>query len=163
MRQSLRSLWHEVAPEVPFQISSAAATLDDFMAEDRREMHLFAIGAGLSGLIGCFGLYGLAAFNLSKRAHEVGVRKTCGATTRSILRLLIGQSLRPVLLANLLAWPIAAWTLPHWLSRFDHPMDLNAIYFLGPSLAVLMIALITVGGFSLSAAKLSPATIFRES
>lgn len=161
-RQNLRSLWREIAPEVPFQISSAEVNLDNYITEDRHEMHLFAIGAGLSALIGCFGLYGLAAFNVAKRAHEVGVRKICGATTGAILRLLINRSLRPVLLANLAAWPIAAWILPHWLSRFDRPLPLSAAHFLGPSLAVLLVALLTIAGFSFAAARATPAKILRE-
>ena len=84
---------------------------------DEQRARLFTIGAVLAVAIGCLGLYGLASFSTARRVREIGIRKTLGASTADILRLLIGQFLRPVLIANLIAWPLAWLAMRSWAER----------------------------------------------
>ena len=111
----------------------------------------------LAVLIGCFGLYGLASFNTSRRVREIGIRKTLGASTGDILRLLIGQFLRPVLLANIVAWPLAWLAMRGWLSSFDQKIALGPIYFLAATALTLLIAVGTVAGQAFAVAGSEPA------
>jgi putative ABC transport system permease protein len=92
---------------------------------DARRGQLFALGAVLAVTIACMGLYGLAAFNTGRRFKEIGIRKTLGASTADVLRLLIGEFLRPVLWANLIAWPLAWVVMRSWLAGFDQRIEVH--------------------------------------
>jgi putative ABC transport system permease protein len=90
-------------PGVPLRADTVEGALQPYYDPDARRGQLFAIGATLSCVIACLGLFGLAAFNTSRRYKEIGIRKTLGASTADVARLLIGEFLRPVLWANLIA------------------------------------------------------------
>ena len=120
------------------------------------------MGAGLAVAIGCVGLYGLASFNTARRIKEIGIRKTLGASTADILRLLVGQFLRPVLVANLIAWPLAFFAARSWLSGFDQRVGLSPLYFVAATLLTLAVALATVVGQALFVARAEPAKALRH-
>jgi putative ABC transport system permease protein len=159
--QRLEAVWRSMAPGVPFRSQTVAAALKPYYDADARRGQLFATGSLLSALIACLGLYGLAAFNTSRRFKEIGVRKTLGASTADILRLLIGEFLRPVLWANLIAWPLAWFAMRSWLAGFDQRIDLNPGYFLGPTAVALVIATVTVADQALRVARAEPARALR--
>ncbi|WP_174280302.1 FtsX-like permease family protein, partial [Sphingomonas bacterium] len=139
--------WRRIAPAVPFEARTAAAQLfNEYYRADAQRSRLFTIGAVLAVVIGCIGLYGLAAFDTARRVKEIGIRKTLGASTGDVLRLLVGQFLRPVLVANLLAWPIAFVAMRRWLSGFDDRVALSPLFFVGASAAAVLIAAATVAG-----------------
>ena len=73
----------------------------------------------LAVIVGCLGLFGLAAFTAERRTKEIGIRKVMGARSRDIVRLLVWQFTRPVIIANLIAWPIAWYVMRDWLNTFD--------------------------------------------
>ena len=93
--------------------------------------------------ISCIGLYGIAVFNVRRRLFEIGVRKVLGATAQQVTRLLVLQFLRPVLIANLIAWPVAWWVMRGWLSGFDRRISLSPLYFALTALIVLTLATLT--------------------
>jgi putative ABC transport system permease protein len=112
----------------------------------------------LAVAIGCVGLYGLAAFNTARRLKEIGIRKTLGTSTSEILKLLLGQILRPVLIANLVAWPLAATVvvLGLGLERLVPPANLALIFVLP-----VVVAATTFGfGPALGAVAASPVFSF---
>jgi putative ABC transport system permease protein len=113
-------------------------------------------------LIGCVGLWGLASFNTARRVREIGIRKTLGASSTDIVRLLVGQFLRPVLVANLIAWPLAFLAMRTWLAGFDDRIALSPLYFVGASLIALVIAGATVSGQALRASRATPAWALRH-
>ncbi|WP_294308822.1 FtsX-like permease family protein, partial [uncultured Sphingomonas sp.] len=119
-------------------------------------------GAGLAVLIGCVGLWGLASFNTARRVQEIGIRKALGASSADIVRLLVGQFLRPVLIANLIAWPLAFVAMRTWLAGFDDRVALSPLYFVGASLLAIVIAVLTVLGQSLRASRATPAWALRR-
>ena len=80
---------------------------ESYYRQDVQRSRLFTTGAVLAVLIGGIGLYGLAAFDTARRVNEIGIRKVLGASTADVMRLLLAQFLRPVILANVIAWPIA--------------------------------------------------------
>ena len=158
----VRGVWQRMAPQVPFEADTADQRLAEFYKADDRATRLFGIGAGLAVLIGCVGLWGLASFNTARRVKEIGIRKTLGASSADIVRLLVGQFLRPVLFANLLAWPLAYAAMRTWLSGFEDRVALSPLYFLGASLLAAVIALLTVLGQSLRASRAPPAWALRH-
>ena len=162
MLASIRSVWQRMVPQVPFEGDTADNRLARYYRADEQATRLFAIGAGLAVLIGCVGLWGLASFNTARRVREIGIRKTLGASATDIVRLLVGQFLRPVLLANLIAWPLAFVAMRTWLAGFEDRVALSPLFFVGASLVAMLIAVLTVLGQSLRASRAAPAWALRH-
>lgn len=162
MLDKVEESWRRIIPQVPFRGDTADHRLADLYREDERATRLVGIGTGLAVLIGCVGLWGLAAFSTARRVKEIGIRKTLGASASDVARLLVGQFLRPVLLANLLAWPLAWFAARTWLAGFGDRIALSPLYFLGASLIATAIAVVTVLGQSLRASRAAPAWALRH-
>jgi putative ABC transport system permease protein len=157
-----QKLWQRMAPQVPFDGDTGTHALAKLYEDDDRAARLFGIGAALAVLIGCVGLWGLASFNTARRIKEIGIRKTLGASTGDVVRLLVGQFLRPVLIANLFAWPLAWVAMRLWLAGFDDRIALSPLFFVGASVLALAIALLTVLAQSLRASRATPAWALRH-
>jgi putative ABC transport system permease protein len=162
VRARLEAAWRQAAPDVPFEGKTALVNLDRYYKPQRDRTNLFSLGAMVGAGIGCIGLYGLAAFNASRRTREIGVRKVLGATRAQVARLLVGQFLRPVAVACLLAWPLAYWMLRRWLSQFDDPIAVGPLIFIGGAAAAIAIGLAAVGGLAWSAASAEPGKALRH-
>jgi putative ABC transport system permease protein len=162
MMARLKATWRRIAPEEPFIATTADVRLSAYYAADQQRAGLFIMGSLLAVAIGCFGLYGLASFTTTRRVKEIGIRKTLGASTADILRLLLGQFLRPVLLANLVAWPVAWIAMHGWLAGFDQRITLSPLYFLGATALTLVIAVATVAGQAFTVARAEPAKALRH-
>lgn len=162
MREQLRKLWRQVAPDVPFDATTAVANLDQYYKPERDRTNLFTIGAGIAALIGCIGLYGMAAFNTGRRVREIGVRKVLGASAGRVVGLLLVQFLRPVVIASLIAWPLGWLALQRWLSQFDDSIVMPLWIFPVASVVALLIALITVAGVAFGAASTEPGKALRH-
>jgi len=162
MLNAVQEAWREEAPEVPFEANTAQQALDVYYKRDDHTARLFSIGAVLAVLIGCVGLWGLASFNTARRVKEIGIRKTLGASSTDVVKLLVGQFLRPVLIANIFAWPLAYVAMSKWLAGFDDRIALSPLYFIAATLLALTIALVTVIAQSLRAARATPAWALRH-
>jgi putative ABC transport system permease protein len=162
IRGRLEAAWRKAAPGIPFEGKTALVNLDRYYKPQRDRSNLFSLGAAVGAGIGCIGLYGLAAFNTSRRTQEVGVRKVLGASREQVARLLIGQFLRPVLVACLLAWPLAYWALRRWLSQFDDPVAVGPGIFVAGAAAAMAVGLIAVGGLGWAAASTEPGKALRH-
>jgi putative ABC transport system permease protein len=158
----LEQAWRQVIPEKPFKAETVDSALDAFYEPDERRSRLITLGAVVAGILGCLGLYGLAAFSSERRTKEIGVRKVLGASSRDIFRLLVRQFLRPVVLANLIAWPAAYLLMKAWLDSFDQRVPLSATYFIIATLLALGVALATVTGQAMRAARLDPGQALRQ-
>lgn len=154
--------WRSEVPEVPFAAKTAVQALDGLYKSDDQMANLFAIGAALAVVIGCVGLWGLASFTTARRVREIGIRKTLGATSTDVVKLLVGQFMRPVLIANLFAWPLAWFAMRTWLAGFDDRVALSPLFFVAASLLTLVIAVATVLAQSLRASRATPAWALRH-
>ena len=161
MLSRLRTAWHAAAPDQPFQAKTADQRLANFYKPEQQRAQLFSAGAVLAVAIACIGLYGLASFGAARRMLEIGVRKVLGATSRNVLALLVGQFVRPVLIANLIAWPIAYAAMRGWLAGFDQRIDLSVWYFVAAGGGALVIAVLTVLGQAWRVARAEPARALR--
>jgi putative ABC transport system permease protein len=157
----LAATWRAIVPTQPFEAKTMVAELEPNYRADDQVSRLLTLAAALSVAIGCIGLYGLAAFNTARRVREIGIRKTLGASTGDILTLLIGQFLRPVLIANLAAWPLAYLAMRAYLAGFDQRISLSPLYFAAATAITLLIAVATVGGQAYAVARAEPARALR--
>ncbi len=159
----LETTWRRIAPAVPPAATTVDQKLyDSYYRQDVQRSRLFTAGAVLAVAIGCLGLYGLAAFDTMRRVKEIGIRKVLGASTSDVMRLLLVQFLKPVLLANVIGWPIAWFAMSHWLSAFDDRIDLSPYYFVGASVLALVIAAATVASQAWRVARAEPARALRQ-
>lgn len=155
------SLWREMAPDVPVRRQFLDERVDLLYADDVRHGKLFAAFAGLAVVIACLGLFGLASFTAERRTKEIGIRKVLGAGVPDLVRLLVWQFSRPVLFANLIAWPVAWYGLSRWLEGFAYRIDLNPLLFLAAGAGALLIAWVTVAGHAARVAVEKPVRALR--
>ena len=106
-------------------------------------------------------IFGLASFTAERRTKEIGIRKVLGARTRDIVRLLVWQFSRPIVVANIIAWPVAWWLMRDWLNGFDQRIALTPTPFLIASLMAFLIAVGTVVGHALRVARSNPIQALR--
>ena len=153
--------WHRMVPTGTIHRQFQDASFDKLFASDEKEGSIFAIFVSVAIFIACLGLFGLSAFTVERRTREIGVRKVFGARTRDIVRLLLWQFSIPVLIANLIAWPVAWFYLRHWLEGYAYRISLNPIYFLAGGLAALVIAWVTVIAHAVMVARANPVHALR--
>ncbi|MDP8211360.1 MAG: ABC transporter permease [Candidatus Stygibacter australis] len=137
---------------------------DIFMMQFREEdsfAQKIAVFAIIAILIACLGLFALAAFITEKRTREIGIRKVLGSPIWSIVVLLTSDFIKWVLIANLIAWPLAWYAMSAWLQNFAYRTPLNPLLFVVAGFAALIIAIITVGFHTLKAANQNPANIMK--
>lgn len=159
---AMERVWHQLAPNVPFEAKTVQqARYERYIRRDAQRTRLFGIGALLAVVIACIGLYGLASFDTARRFREIGIRKTLGASTGDVLKLLIGRFLRPVMLATLLAWPIAYFAMRQWLSAFADRIALSPAFFILSGVAAIGIATATVSAQAWRVARAEPARALR--
>lgn len=152
----LKETWNQFLPNRPFRFGFLDEDLNRSYAAEQRiaqSMGTFAIIAiGLA----CLGLFGLAAFTAEQRTKEIGVRKVLGASTKQIVFLLSKEFAQLVLIANLIAWPIAYFALNQWLQEFAYRTTLEIdVFILGGGLTVL-IAMLTISTLSIRASLTNP-------
>jgi putative ABC transport system permease protein len=156
--QSIDALWRSTGHARPIKF--------EFMGEITRSWYdvmqiqggIIGASAGLAIVLASLGLFGLAAFTAERRTKEIGVRKAMGASSFEVVRLLLWQFTKPVLWANLAAWPLAYWAAAHWLNGFAYRVSLPAWLFLSASIVAVLIAWGSVAAKAWQAANARPAT-----
>ncbi len=122
---------------------------------------LFVLCAVIAIFIACIGLFGLVAFIAEQRTKEIGIRKVMGATVSNIIQLLSLQFLKWILLANIIAWPIAYFAMHKWLENFAFRVNLGIGVFTSAALIALFITLITLSYQSIKSASANPVDSLR--
>ena len=156
VRAEAEKLWKRLLPTVPFEAEFAEDVIAQFYDADRARGRVFAVFAVLAVVLSCLGLFSLAALATESRTKEIGIRKVFGARSGDIVRLFAWQFTRLVLVANLIAWPVAWWLMRDWLNNFAYRIPLHPGWFLGAGLAALAIAMATVAAQALKVARLNP-------
>jgi putative ABC transport system permease protein len=156
VKSAIEREWKQITNEVPFNAKFSEDVMTEAYEKEDARAQMFAAFSVLAVIIGCLGLFGLAAFTAERRTKEIGIRKVLGARTRDIVRLLVWQFSRPVIVANLIAWPVAWWLMRDWLNNFDARIDLTPTPFLIAALVALTIAIVTVVGHAFKVARANP-------
>ena len=159
--RDIEAVWKRLAPEVPFSAKYGDDIVRELYDAEEARAQTFAAFALLAVIVACLGLFGLAAFTAERRTKEIGIRKVLGARTRDIVRLLAWQFSKPVLIANLIAWPVAWWVMRDWLNSFDARIDLGPGPFVLAGLLALGIAVATIAAHSIRVARANPVHALR--
>lgn len=158
---AVEETWKKLAPNQPFSYTFLDQDYARLYNREQQMSHVFQIFSGLAILIACLGLFGLAAFTTQQRTKEIGIRKILGASVSGIVCLLSKDFLKLVLIANLIAWPIAYYAMNQWLQSFAYRIDLGISTFILSGLIALLIALLTVSYQAIKAARANPVEALR--
>jgi len=158
----IQGKWQSLYPQAVFEYQFLDEQIARFYANEEMLENLIEAFTWLAISISCLGLYGLIAFATVQRTKEIGIRKVLGASATSIVRLLTTNFLKLVLLANLIAWPLAGWVMHRWLQDFAYRIDLGWWVFALAGISALLIALLTVGFLAIKAAIANPVKSLRS-
>jgi len=157
----LEDTWRRIAPNTPFRHEF----LEDFnqrqyLAEERWSQ-IVSYSAIFAMIIACLGLFGLAALLVVRRTKEIGIRKVLGASTAGIVNLLSKDFAKLVVMANLVAWPLAYFVMNKWLQDFAYRIQPEVWTFLGAGILALGIALLTISFQAIKSALANPVEALR--
>ena len=159
--QFLETKWKEFAPHRPFEYRFMEEDFQKLYDTERRTGKVFTIFAGIAILLACLGLFGLSVYATQQRIKEIGIRKVLGASVSSITVLLSSKFIVLVLVAFVIASPIAWFVMNKWLQDFSYRIELSWWMFLLAALAVMLITFITVCFQSVKAAVMNPVKSLR--
>lgn len=159
---AMESLWKRFVPERPMRYSFLDQTLADQYAKEATMQKIFMAFSLAAILIACLGLLGLVAYSIQMRVREIGIRKVLGASVPTILWLLGKNLLRTVLIAGLLAVPVAWWAMNNWLQDFPYRISLSPMYFILALAITILIAATTIGAQAIRAALANPTKSLRS-
>jgi ABC-type antimicrobial peptide transport system permease subunit len=148
--------WNQIIPDYPFDYYFVDEALTEQYAGWSKVSTLLRSFAILAILIACLGLFGLASFSAEQRTKEIGVRKVLGATVGNLIILMSKDFTKWVLIANLIAWPLAYYLMNAWMADLAYRIDIGFGVFLLTGLVTLVIALLTVSYQSVKAALTNP-------
>jgi len=164
MRNTIRHIkkkWGELCPDYPFEYSFLDESYDLQYKSEEKLSEAFIRFALLAVFIACLGLFALAAFTAEQRTKEIGVRKVLGASSSQIVLLLTREYAKWILVANIIAWPVALYAMNTWLKNFAYRTSLGAGIFLLSAMTAMIVALFTVIFQSTKAAFADPIDALR--
>ena len=158
---TIQKTWKKVFQDEPIEYRFIDEEFDRIYRADARLGALFAGFTLLTIVLAAMGLFGLTLFSVKKRTKEIGIRKVLGGSISRIILMLSREFAVWVLIANILAWPLAYWGLNKWLQNFAYRIDLDWVTFALAGLAALIIALLTTSWLTVKAAKANPVEALR--
>ncbi len=162
--QFLRDKWAEIAPSQHFSYTflDSYFDFDQLYRNETRLMEVFGAFSGLAILVAFLGLFGLASFTAERRTKEIGIRRVLGASASSVVALLSKDFVKLVIIAIVIAWPVAHFAADTWLQDFAYRVDVGWWTFALSGALALCIALLTVGWQAARAARAIPADVLRQ-
>ena len=160
--QGIQATWEKMAPGMPFSYSFLNEDFDRMYSAEQRLGKIFTVFAGLAIIIACLGLFALTAFTAEQRTKEIGIRKVMGASVTSIIFLLSKEFGRLIIVAFLLAAPLAWYGIKTWLDSYTYRTDIGVFIYLLAGIASFLIAWFTMGYQSFRAANADPVKSLRS-
>ncbi len=158
----LEAVFKKYAPSAPFTYQFVDQEYAKKFGDEERLGNLASVFAGLAIFISCLGLFGLAQFVAEQRTKEIGVRKVLGASVLNLWSLLSKDFVRLVVIAFLIATPIAWYGLSHWLQQYEYRTGISWWIFAVSGAGALLITLLTVSVQSIKAARMNPVKSLRS-
>ncbi len=158
----IEEIWRDVDPRFPLDYTFLDEDFDALYRTDRQLGEIFAVFAFLAIFVACLGLLGLASFSIQQRTREIGIRKVVGSSVSGIVMLLSKDFMKYVLLANLIAWPLAYFVMSNWLQNYAYAAEIRFEWFLAGGILALVIAWVTIGAHAVAASRRNPVNALRQ-
>ena len=157
----IESRWRRFVPDQPAEYVFYDDNFDLSYETEIRASHVISTFAVLAIFIASLGLFGIASFTTEQRTKEIGIRKVMGASVAVVISLLSTDSVKWVVLANIIAWPVAYFAMDKWLQNFAYRIHMQFWMFIASAVFALVIAIITVGYQTIKAARANPVDALR--
>ena len=157
----IKKTWDKFSPDYPFEYSFVSNDYNNLYLHEEKMGGILTIFTVFAILIACLGLWGLTSFIIERRKKEIGIRKVLGSSVLEVITMLIKDFTQWILLANLIAWPVAWYVMNKWLQNFAYKTDISWWEFVFPGGIALVIALITVSFQAIKAATANPVESLR--
>jgi putative ABC transport system permease protein len=157
----IRNVWQKMVPYYPLDYFFLDESFEQMHLADKKMGEIFSVFAVLAIFVACLGLFGLAAFTAEQKTKEIGVRKILGASVPNIYLLFSKEFLKWVVLANIIAWPVAYYAMHKWLQNFAYRVVIGWEIFLFSAGIALIISVLTVSLQSIRAAVANPVDSLR--
>ena len=158
---SIEKTWKTLSPGMPFSYSFLDEDFEKMYSVERRLGKIFVIFAALAIVIACLGLFALTAFTSEQRTKEIGIRKVLGASVSSIVLLLSKEFGKLIIVAFVLAVPLAWFSIDWWLRGYSYKTEIGALVYAAAGLLAFVIAWLTMGYQSVKAARANPVKSLR--
>jgi len=158
---AIETKWKEFVKDRPFHYSFLDKTVEAQYLAEQTTQKIFTFFSTLAILIACIGLLGLAAYTTHQRTREIGIRKVLGASVMNITKMLSINFLKLVLIASLIAFPVAWWAMHKWLQGFAYRINIGWWIFITAGMIALVIAIATVSFQAIKAALANPVKSLR--
>ena len=160
--ESIRDSWEKVFPDSPFRYFFLDEKYNQQYKADQQFGQVIGTFSILAIIIACLGLFGLSSYTILQRTREIGIRKVLGGSVAQIVRLLIQDFIKLVMIAGIIAIPFAYFAMEGWLSNFAVRISINVWVFVVPLIATLVISVLTVSVQTIKAAHTNPVDTLRN-
>jgi hypothetical protein len=157
----VEGIWKEFSPDYPFELTFLDDDYKNFYYMEKITGDTLKYFGIIAVVLSCMGLFGLACFMAERRTKEIGVRKVLGATVTGIVQLLSKEFLILVVIANVIAIPIAYYLMSNWLENYPFRIEINAMLFVAVAALAIAIAVVTVSFQAIKAALANPVDSLR--
>ena len=157
----LKKAWQAVAPNQDFEYHFLDESLGAAYEQEQKSATVVKIASGLSIFIACMGLFGLATLTVTRRTKEIGIRKVLGANATQLVKLLSKDFLLLIVIAALVAFPLAWWAMNKWLSDFAYRTSISWWVFAIAAIVSIVIAFVTISTQAVKAALMNPVQSLR--
>ncbi|HXB35199.1 MAG TPA: FtsX-like permease family protein [Puia sp.] len=158
---AIAATWKRLIPDAPFEYQFMDQAFDNLYKDDLRISELVLLFSCISIIISALGLFGLATFVAEQKTKEIGIRKVLGASVTQITVMLSRDFVTLVLIAVVIASPIAYWVMSRWLQNFAYKINLSWWIFGSAGIVAILIAVITISGRAIRAAIANPVNSLR--
>lgn len=159
---TIKTTYDSLNPELPFSSTFLDERINNTYQIERKTGYLLGLFTGLTIFVACLGLFGLATFTANQRTKEIGIRKVLGASELGIVQLLVKDFIKLIVIALVIASPIACTLMNKWLSDFAYRIEIQWWVFLLAGFVAVFIAIMTVSWQALRAAMANPVKSLRE-
>ena len=159
---AIEKIWNKFANGWPFEYTFMDQSYDNMYKSEIRMKNQLQFFSGIAIFLSCFGLFGLVSFIVERRTKEIGIRKVLGASVFEIIALFTRGFTKQIILANLIAWPIAYFFLNKWLQNFAYRINIGFLVFVAASALSISVSLITIFSQTYKAAAANPVKSIRD-
>ena len=152
----IENKWRKLDPNRPFEYKFLDESFDSHYRAEEQLNNIFSYFTLLAIIIACLGLFGMASYTAEQRTKEIGIRKVLGASASGIVYLLSQEMIRLLIVANIIAWPLAYFLMQNWLENFAYQIDIGVLPFVLSAALVFGVGFITISYQSIKAALANP-------